>query len=32
MTFSEFIGVCTVISTAVTVLSFVLKLYDRKKK
>ena len=32
MTFSEFVGICTIISAAITVITFVLHIYDRKRK
>lgn len=32
MTFSIFVGICSVVSSVIAVLTFVLHIYDRKRK
>lgn len=32
MSFSTFVGICSIVSTAIAVITFVLRIYDRKRK
>gem|GEM_PF-1990545 len=32
MTFSMFVGICSIVSTVIAVVTFILNVYDRKRK